>query len=69
MKTENLKKRLIRDRPMTSITMRVPEDVVEDLKALAPELGFSGYQSLTKAYVGQGIRRDLKRLDDDKLSA
>lgn len=48
---------------MTSITLRMPEDVVEDLKRIAPQLGFSGYQPLIRAYVGQGLRQDLARLE------
>jgi hypothetical protein len=43
MKVETLKKRLDRNRPMTSVTIRIPEDVIEDLKRVAPLLGFSGY--------------------------
>jgi hypothetical protein len=69
MKAETLRKRLDRERPMTSITLRMPEDVVEDLKRLAPMLGFSGYQPLLRAYVGQGMREDLKRLDTDQIAA
>lgn len=42
MKVETLKKRLNRNRPMTAITIRIPEDVIEDLKRVAPLLGFSG---------------------------
>ena len=41
MKAESLKKRLDRNRPMTTITIRIPEDVIEDLKRVAPLLGFS----------------------------
>jgi len=47
---------------MTAITLRVPEDVVEDLKTMAPQLGFAGYQPLIRAYVSEGMRRDEKRL-------
>jgi hypothetical protein len=42
----------------------MPEDVVEDLKYVAPKLGFSGYQPLIRAYVGQGLRADLARLEE-----
>jgi len=42
MKPEALKKRLDRNRPMTTITIRMPEDVIEDLKQVAPLLGFLG---------------------------
>lgn len=54
---------------MITITLRIPEDVVEDLKRVAPLLGFSGYQPLMRAYVGQGLRSDLERLDGDTVSA
>jgi hypothetical protein len=67
MKIEKLTKRLDRDRSMISITLRMPEDVVDDLKRIAPLLGFSGYQPLIRAYVGQGLRRDLERLESDTL--
>ncbi len=48
---------------MATISLRMPEDVVEDLKRIAPRLGFSGYQPLMRAYIGQGLRADLERLD------
>jgi hypothetical protein len=67
MKSSKLKQRLQKDRPMTSITLRMPEDVVDDLKRIAPQLGFSGYQPLIRAYVGQGLRQDLARLDASPL--
>ena len=50
---------------MTMVSLRIPEDVIEDLKRIAPLLGFSGYQALMKAYVGQGLRADLERLEGD----
>jgi len=70
MKTmaERIKRRLRRDRPMTTISIRFPEDVIEDLKELAPKLGFSGYQPLIRAYIGQGLRKDLARLDRPELT-
>ena len=69
MKVEALKKRLERNRPMTTITIPIPEDVIEDLKRVAPLLGFSGYQPLMRAYIGQGLREDLERLEGDTISA
>lgn len=69
MKSENLKKRLTKNRPMNTVTIRIPEDVIDDLKRIAPLLGFSGYQPLIRAYIGQGLREDLERLDKDNLSA
>ena len=64
---ESIQKRLRKDRPMTSISLRIPEDVVTDLKAIAPTLGFSGYQPLIRAYIGQGLRKDLARLGQDQM--
>jgi hypothetical protein len=69
MKIEALKKRLDRNRPMSAVTIRIPEDVIEDLKKVAPLLGFSGYQPLIRAYIGQGLRSDLERLEGDTVSA
>lgn len=62
MKTSDLRARLRKTKPMTSITIRMPADVLRDLKRLAPLLGFSGYQPLIRAYIGQGLRRDLERV-------
>jgi len=53
---------------MASVTIRMPDDVIQDLKRIAPLLGFSGYQPLIRAYVGHGLRKDLERLDNDTLS-
>jgi hypothetical protein len=69
MKVEALKKRLDKTRPMTTITIRLPEDVIEDLKRVAPLLGFSGYQPLARAYIGQGLRADLERFEGDTVAA
>jgi len=68
MKAEKLTRRLDRDRPMTTVTLRMPQDVIDDLKRIAPLLGFSGYQPLIRAYVGQCLRKDLERMDSDTLS-
>jgi hypothetical protein len=63
MKINKLSQRLKKDRPMTMVSLRIPDDVLEDLKRIAPLLGFSGYQALIKAYIGQGLRADLERLE------
>lgn len=58
MLNERTKARLKKDREMTSITLRIPVDVVEAMKAIAPQRGFTGYQTLLKAYLSEGLRRD-----------
>ena len=68
MKNSKMKTRLDRNRPMVSVTLRMPEDVVEDLKKVAPLKGISGYQPLIRAYIGQCLRKDLKLIENDALS-
>lgn len=63
MKINKLTQRLQKDRPMTMVSIRIPDDVIDDLKRIAPLLGFSGYQALIKAYIGQGLRTDFERLE------
>jgi hypothetical protein len=58
MLTERLKNRLTKDRPMTPVTVRIPVDVIESMKAIAPQRGFAGYQALLKSYLSEGLRRD-----------
>ena len=50
---------------MVPVSIRMPEDVIDDLKRIAPQLGFSGYQPLLRAYIGQGLRQDLLRLENN----
>lgn len=47
----------------------MPEDVIEDLKRVAPALGYSGYQPLMRAYVGKCLREDLAQLESTEAEA
>jgi hypothetical protein len=67
MKLDTIRKRLAKDRPMIAVTLRMPGDVVEDLKRIAPMKGFTGYQALIRAYVGAGLREDLERYENSRL--
>ena len=69
MKTasERVLGRLKKERQMTAISLRIPEDVIEELKEIAPSLGFSGYQPLIRAYIGQGLRKDQARLENSQV--
>jgi len=58
MLTERTRTRLDKQRPMTTITLRIPVDVVASMKEIAPHKGFSGYQTLLKTYISEGLRRD-----------
>lgn len=68
MKMNTIKTRLAKDRPMVSVTLRMPADVVEDLKRVAPLRGFSGYQALLRAYVGIGLREDMERFEHSDMA-
>ena len=65
MKIDELQRRLDKNRTMVPVSIRIPEDVIEDLERIAPQLGFSGYQPLIRTYIGQGLRQDLMRLEDN----
>lgn len=69
MKIETLKKRLNPNRQKIDVTISIPEDVIEDLKRIAPLLGFSDYKPLMKAYIGQGLRKDIERLESETVTA
>ena len=56
------------ERPSKPITMRIPEDVLEDLKKLAPRKGVTGYQGLIKLYIGQGLRKDLAAMREEEAA-
>jgi hypothetical protein len=65
--TERIRQRLRKDRPMTTISIRLPEDVIDELKEIAPALGFSGYQPLIRAYIGQGLRKHQEEMEHSEL--
>jgi hypothetical protein len=70
MKTaaEKVLERMGKPHVMTSISLRIPEHVIADLKEIAPMRGFSGYQSLIKAYVSMGLRRDLEKFGGSQVA-
>ena len=64
---ELISRRLQKVRPMSSVTLRMPEDVVQDLKRLAPTLSYAGYQPLIRSYIGKGLRVDPAQIDDGAM--
>jgi hypothetical protein len=57
--TERIKRNMQPNKPMTLISLRVPDHVIADLKEVAPSLGFGGYQALIRAYISNGLRKHL----------
>ena len=62
MKPAYLDARKNPDRPMTTISMRLAADVIQELKRMAPMLGMNGYQPLIRFYIGKGMRESLAEL-------
>jgi hypothetical protein len=57
--TDRIKRNMQPDKPMTLISLCLPDHVIEDLKEVAPSLGFGGYQALIRAYISNGLRKHL----------
>ena len=68
MLSDRLKNRLVKDRAMTSITLRIPLDVVDSMKQIAPLKGVSGYRTLLKSYISDGLRQDETRFVPDQTA-
>jgi len=66
-----MKKKMIpkNDRQTKSITIRMPEDFLEELKRVAPTKGMSAYQPLMKFYISQGLRKDLQQIWEEEERA
>ncbi len=70
MKTKSLErvsKRLVKAPPMSLISMRLPEHMIDELREIAAARGFSGYQGLIRYYISQGARKDIEEMDAPNL--
>lgn len=56
------------ERKNTMISLRLPEDVIDDLKKLAVMKGVGGYQPLIKLYIGKGMREDLRIMRQQEVA-
>ena len=63
MKIVDLKKRLRPNRRSEAVSVTIPDDVMVDLDRVRTHLGFSTTEALIRAYIGQGLRADLERLE------
>ncbi len=64
--SERIKRNMQSGKPMTLISLRLPEHVIEDLKEVAPSLGFGGYQALIRAYISNGLRKHLAEREEQR---
>jgi hypothetical protein len=56
-----------RDRPKTTVTLRLPQDIVEDLEELAPIWGCGSFEALIRIYISEGLRKDEAKLEEPEL--
>jgi hypothetical protein len=61
--SERIERNMQPGKPMTLISIRLPDHVIEDLKEIAPALGFGGYQALIRAYISSGLRTHLAAME------
>ncbi len=66
--SERLKRNMQSDKPMTLISIRLPNHVIDDLKEVAPTLGFGGYQALIRAYISNGLRQHLAQQESERAA-
>ncbi len=50
--------RLRKDNQATTIRLKIPFDVMESLKRIAPMRGFDSCRTLLASYISEGLRRD-----------
>lgn len=51
-----------KDRPTTTISLKIPVDVLDDLETVSQAKEMSNVEALIHFYIGQGLRRDLADL-------
>ena len=67
MKTSEEEPKLrLRERPAQSVTVRIPEEVLDSLGQVANARDMS-VDALMRYYIGQGLRQDLARLFADRM--
>jgi hypothetical protein len=64
--SERVQRNMQPEKPMTLISLRLPDHVIEDLKEIAPSLGFGGYQALIRAYISNGLRKHLAERESQR---
>lgn len=64
--TERIQRNMQPNKPMTLISLRLPDHVIDDLKEVAPSLGFGRYQALIRAYISSGLRQHLAQREAER---
>ncbi len=66
--SERIQRNMQPNKPMTLISLRLPTHVIDDLKEIAPTLGFGGYQALIRAYISNGLRQHLAQREAERAA-
>jgi hypothetical protein len=65
--SEKMARRRQRDRPKTTLNLRLPVDIVEDLAEMAPVLGFGSPEALIRAYISDGLRKHESMMNQPEV--
>jgi hypothetical protein len=65
--SEKMAVRRQRNRPKTTVELRLPLDVLEDLDEMAPLFGMGSGQALIRAYISEGMRKDESALNQPEI--
>jgi hypothetical protein len=65
--SEKMAIRRQRNRPRTTVEIRIPQDVLEDLEEMAPLFGMGSGQALMRAYISEGMRKDESALNQPEV--
>jgi hypothetical protein len=56
-----------KDRPSTTVSLRLPVDIVEDLTERAPVWGCGSYEALIRLYISEGLRKDEAKMEEPEV--
>ena len=65
--SEKMIRRRQRERPNMTVSLRLPQDIVEDLTEMAPLWGCGSYEALIRLYIGEGLRKDESKLNQPEV--
>jgi hypothetical protein len=67
--SERNKQSMQTETPMTLISLRLPNNIIEDLSEVTPPLGIGGYQAAFDAYNSNGRRKHLSEREAQRGEA
>jgi len=65
--SEKMVRRRQRNRPRTTVSLRLPVDIVEDLTEMAPVWGCGSFEALIRLYISEGLRNDEAKMEEPEV--